>query len=150
MRTQGGTVARNPLLEGWGRREPRHEQGSVPFGPRRFECLRTANGTIKRRMGLLERLRRQGDLRDLPELPLIREALLRPRSLENLQGLFIPRPQVLHRDPQPLKVLGIHALADAHVEAAPLRMSSIAKSSALRRGCSRGSTLTAVPRRSRA
>src|SRR5262245_57537354 len=118
MCAQGGTVARNPRLQSCCRREPWHEQGPVAFRTRRLKGLWTGKASVERRMRLLERLRGQGELGDLPKLACIREALLRPRLLQNFQGLFIPRPHVLPRDLEPLKVLGKQALPDPHVEAA--------------------------------
>ena len=84
------------------------------------------------------------------ELALVGEGLALPRLAEDRQRLLEARLALPVRDAE--RVVGRRGAAatDAEVEAARLRWSTVATSSAMRRGWTSGSTVTAMPMRTRA
>src|SRR5262245_4177037 len=84
VRPQRGAVCVQPLLQDLFRGEPGNQQGTVPFDAGRLEGLRAGDTAVDRRVRFLHRPGRDREFRNLPELALIREAVLRPRLLNNL------------------------------------------------------------------
>src|SRR5262245_24338994 len=68
-------------------------------------------------MGFLDRPGRHREFRNLPELALIREPLLGPGLLNNVQRLLIALAILQPRDAKPREVLGVSAAPDPENEA---------------------------------